>query len=214
MDRRPLKSRDRGWARALASLLVRWRIRPNAISIFSIVFALGAGAALIASRNAEGIPRVGLLIAAAAGIQLRLLCNLFDGMVAVEGKMASKTGDIFNELPDRIADPLIIVSAGYAIVRFYTLGPTLGWCAGLLAVMTAYVRVLAGSVRAKQDFCGPMAKQHRMATLTLAIIVDAIAGYLGFRDYTLMLALIMIIVGTIVTMVRRTRRMAAELESR
>jgi phosphatidylglycerophosphate synthase len=214
MDRRPLKSRDRGWAKALASLLVRWRVRPNAISIFSIVFALGAGAALIASRNAEGITRVGLLIAAAAGIQLRLLCNLFDGMVAVEGKMASKTGDIFNELPDRIADPLIIVSAGYAIVRFYTLGPTLGWCAGLLAVMTAYVRVLAGSVRAKQDFCGPMAKQHRMATLTLAIIVDAVAGYLGFRDYALMLALIMIIVGTIVTMVRRTRRMAAELESR
>src|SRR6202051_2290733 len=137
MDRRPLKSRDRGWARALASLLVRWRIRPNAISIFSIVFALGAGAALIASRNAEGMPRVGLLIAAAAGIQLRLLCNLFDGMVAVEGKMASKTGDIFNELPDRIADPLIIVPVGYAIIRFYSLAPALGLWAGPLAGVAA-----------------------------------------------------------------------------
>ena len=214
MDRRPLKTRERGWAKALASLLVRWRVRPNAISVFSIVFALGAGAALIASRNAEGVNRVVLLIAAAACIQLRLLCNLFDGMVAVEGKMASKTGDIFNELPDRIADPLIIVPAGYAIIRFYMLGPTLGWCAGLLAVMTAYVRVLAGSVRAKQDFVGPMAKQHRMATLTIAIIVDAVAGYFRYRDYALMLALIAIILGTIITMIRRTRRIAAELESR
>jgi len=214
MDRRPLKSRDRGWAKALASMLVRWRIRPNVISVFSIVLEQEAGIALIASRNAEGWQRVVLLIAAAACIQLRLLCNLFDGMVAVEGKMASKTGDIFNELPDRIADPLIIVPAGYAIIRFYALGPTLGWCAGLLAVMTAYVRVLAGSVRAKQDFVGPMAKQHRMATLTIAIIVDAIAGYLRFRDYALMLALIVIILGTIVTMIRRTRRMASELESR
>jgi phosphatidylglycerophosphate synthase len=214
MDRRPLKTRDRGWAKALASLLVRWRVQPNVISICSIVFALGAGVLLIASRDADGVNRVVLLIAAAACIQLRLLCNLFDGMVAVEGKMASKTGDIFNELPDRIADPLIIVPAGYAIIRFYSLGPTLGWLAGLLAVMTAYVRVLAGSVRAKQDFVGPMAKQHRMATMTIAILIDAIAGYLRFRDYALMLALITIILGTIITMIRRTRRIAAELESR
>lgn len=214
MDRRPLKTRERGWAKALASLLVRWRVRPNAISVCSIVFALGAGASLIASRNAEGVTRVVLLIAAAAGIQLRLLCNLFDGMVAVEGKMASKTGDIFNELPDRIADPLIIVPAGYAVIRFVTLGPTLGWCAGLLSVMTAYVRVLAGSVRVKQDFIGPMAKQHRMATLTMAILVDAVAGYLGYRDDALMLALIAIILGTVITMIRRTHRIAAELESR
>jgi phosphatidylglycerophosphate synthase len=213
MDRRPLKTRDRGWAKALASMLVRWRVQPNVISVFSVVFALGAGVALIASRNEEGVERVVLLVAAAVCIQLRLLCNLFDGMVAVEGKMASKTGDIFNELPDRIADPLIIVPVGYAIIRFYH-GATLGWLAGLLSVMTAYVRVLAGSVRAKQDFVGPMAKQHRMATLTIAIIVDAIAGYLRFRDYALMLALIAIILGTIITIIRRTRRMAAELESR
>jgi Phosphatidylglycerophosphate synthase len=214
MDRRPLKTRERSWAKALASLLVRWRVRPNAISVFSVVFAIGSGAAFLASRNADGTSRVALLIAAAAGIQLRLVCNMLDGMVAVEGKMASKTGDIFNELPDRIADPLIIVPAGYAVIRFYSLGPTLGWCAGLLAVMTAYVRVLAGSVRAKQDFCGPMAKQHRMATLTFAAVVDAAAGYLRFRDYALTLALIAIILGTIITMIRRTSRMAAELESR
>ena len=214
MDRRPLKTRERGWAKALASLLVRWRVRPNVISVLSVVFALGAGIAFFASREAAGIERVVLLVAAAACIQLRLLCNMLDGMVAVEGKMASKTGDIFNELPDRIADPLIIIPAGYAIVRFYTLGPTLGWCAGLLAVMTAYVRVLAGSVRAKQDFCGPMAKPHRMATLTIAAILDAVLGYLRFRDYALMLALILIILGTIITMIRRTSRIVAELESR
>ena len=80
--------------------------------------------------------------------------------------------------------------------------------------MTAYVRVLAGSVRAKQDFVGPMAKQHRMATLTIAIIIDAVAGYLHYRDYALMLALVVIILGTIITMIRRTRRIVAELESR
>lgn len=214
MDRRPLKTRERGWAKALASMLVRWRVRPNAISVFSIVFALGAGLSFFTSRDTTGWHRVALLLAAAVCIQLRLLCNMLDGMVAVEGKMASKTGDIFNELPDRIADPLIIVPAGYAIARFCALGPTLGWLAGLLAVMTAYVRVLAGSVRAKQDFCGPMAKPHRMATLTFAAIIDAVLGYLRFRDYALMLALVLIILGTIITMIHRTSRIIAELESR
>ena len=57
MDRRPLKTRERGWAKALASMLVRGRIRPNAISVFSIAFALGAAAVFIASRNAEEIGR-------------------------------------------------------------------------------------------------------------------------------------------------------------
>jgi len=50
--------------------------------------------------------------------------------------------------------------------------------------------------------------------MTIAIIVDAAAGYLRYRDYALMLALIAIIIGTIITMIRRTRRIAAELESR
>src|SRR5436190_16772419 len=193
LTRRPIKARDTKWASSIARWLAQVGLHPNTISLLSVVFAGLAGGCLALTSVSPTLWKILLFVAAAACIQLRLLCNLFDGMVAVEGKMASKTGDIFNELPDRIADPLIIVPAGYAIIRFWTLGPTLGWCAGLLAVMTAYVRVLAGSVRAKQDFVGPMAKQHRMATLTTAIIVDAIAGYLRFRDYALMLALIAII---------------------
>jgi len=114
-ERRPLKSRDRGWAKSLSSLLVRLRVRPNAISMSSILFATCAGVAFVMSRHAAGWHRAAWLIGAAAGIQLRLLANLFDGMVAVEGKMGSKSGEIFNDFPDRVADPLIIVPAGYAI---------------------------------------------------------------------------------------------------
>jgi len=179
----------------------------------SILFAACAGAAFVMSRNASGWHRVAWLIGAAAGIQLRLLANLFDGMVAVEGQMGSKSGEIFNDFPDRIADPLIIVPAGYAIAA-WSWGAPLGWLAGLLAVMTAYVRLLGGSMKLPQDFRGPMAKPHRMATLTAGAIVDAIAGFLGYRDYALVAALALIVVGTIITMARRTSRMHAELESR
>ena len=212
-ERRPLKSRETKWANALASTLVRLRIRPNLISLFSIVFALLACAGFLLSRNALGGQRLIWLLVAAAGIQLRLLCNLLDGMVAVEGKMGSKVGEIYNDFPDRIADPLIIVPAGYAIVTC-PWGVELGWLAGLLAVMTAYVRVLGGSMGVPQDFVGPMAKPHRMATLTFAAIADGVAGLFGYRDWLLAIALALIVVGTIVTMARRTARIARELEAR
>lgn len=208
-DRRPLKSRETTWAKAFASTLVRLHVKPNAISLFSIVFAGVACAGFLMSGYTLGVQRLLWLILAAAAIQLRLLCNLFDGMVAVEGKMGSKTGEIYNDFPDRVADPLIIVPAGYAIGL-----PELGWLAGLLAVMTAYVRVLGGSMGVRQDFVGPMAKPHRMAVMTVCAIGDGIAGLFGYAGALLIAGLVVIVLGTIVTMARRTARIAKELRAR
>ena len=42
-------------------------------------------------------------------MQLRLLCNMMDGLVAVEGGLKSKAGDLFNEAPDRIEDVILLV---------------------------------------------------------------------------------------------------------
>lgn len=205
MDRRPLETRDAGWAKALAHLLIRSGVSPNTISVVSVLFAAAAGACFLATSFIT--PHSSLLIAAAAFIQLRLLCNMLDGMVAVEGGRASKTGDVFNDLPDRIADLLIIVPAGHAVTTWMW-APELAWCAGALAVFTAYVRLLGGSLHLPQDFRGPMAKPHRMATLTIASIVEI------FWPYALLAALGLIAAGAIVTIARRTRRIMRELESR
>jgi phosphatidylglycerophosphate synthase len=212
-DRRPLTTRDTRWAKALASFLAKRRVSPNLISIASVFAAAIAGAALLWTREANGVERIVTLVVAAAFIQLRLLCNMLDGMVAIEGGMGSKSGEIYNDLPDRIADPLIIVPVGYAITRF-PFAIELSWCAGLLAVMTAYVRVLGGASGLPQSFAGPMAKPHRMATLTAACLVDAIAGWYGYRDFALAAGIALIIVGCIVTMVRRTARILAALDAR
>ena len=69
----------------MAQLLVKAHVSPNAISILSLVSAAGAGAALYFSGQTPPFERMWLLLLAAAGIQLRLLCNMLDGMVAVEG---------------------------------------------------------------------------------------------------------------------------------
>jgi len=213
-SRRPLKTRSRAWAIRLAAALARAGVSPNAISLASILFAAIAAAALAATGNVGDGWRAVLALAAAAGIQLRLLCNLLDGMVAVEGGRRTKSGELFNDVPDRIADAMIFVGAGYGL-PWPGWGGALGWAAALLAVLTAYVRMLGGAVGLAQDFCGPMAKQHRMAIMTgaclLAIGEGAVADY---RGRVLGLALVVIAVGSLLTSGRRLIRIKRRLEAR
>jgi phosphatidylglycerophosphate synthase len=157
--------------------------------------------------------RAGALIGAAAAIQLRLLCNLLDGMLAIEHDLRTKGGEIFNELPDRIADVLILVGAGFSVSTL-PYGAVLGWAAAIMALFTAYVRVLAGSLGLTQHFIGPMAKQHRMFTLTLATVISSIEAPLHQRSFGIYAALAIIVAGSLLTIVRRTRRMVAEVNGR
>jgi hypothetical protein len=92
--RRPLKTRQRVWAQTLARLLTRAGVTPNAISLASLVFAIAAGLSLASTARAEGSSRQVLFFTAAACIQLRLLCNMLDGMVAVEGGKRTVYGEI------------------------------------------------------------------------------------------------------------------------
>jgi phosphatidylglycerophosphate synthase len=200
--RRPLKVRGTGWANSMAKSLSRKNVTPNQISITSVVFA-GLGAiCLVASARYSGFAAMALLILTAAAIQLRLLCNLFDGMVAVEGGKSTPSGELFNDIPDRIADPLLLVSAGYAASSF-AWGIELGWLAGLLSVMTAYVRTLSASIGAPVNFAGPMAKQHRMATLTIACVIAAVEAVVSGTRWSLMIALLVIATGSVATVANR-----------
>jgi phosphatidylglycerophosphate synthase len=187
-------------------------VTPNQVSVASLVFA---ALAAVAFRNAGANPTsaVGWLIVAAAGIQFRLLCNLLDGLLAIEGGLKSKTGDLYNELPDRAADILILVGAGAAI-RVLPWGMTVGVAAALLAVLTAYVRLLGGSLGLAQDFGGPMAKQHRMFTLTVGALAAAIEHALRGTLIALYVAVAMIVVGSVVTLARRIRGIARGLQAR
>ena len=212
-SRRPLKSRDTGWAKAFAAALARRKVTPNSISVASVVFAAGSAATLFVSGQDFAHPRWLWLLVAAAFIQLRLLCNLLDGMVAVEGGMKTKSGEVFNDFPDRIADSLIFIATGYATLGL-PYGIVLGWSAALLAVFTAYVRMLGGAAGLPQSFIGPMAKQQRMAVMTIACILSTFETYLLRAGTVFWISLIVINAGCVVTIVRRTWIIVRELESR
>jgi|SRR5271170_3946126 len=213
MTRRPISARNTRWAAAVARFLSKRAIRPNMISIASAVFSAGAGACLAFTGYSIKSAVPWLFLAAAGLMQIRLLCNLFDGMVAVEGGFKTKSGEIFNELPDRFADAFIFIGAGYCFPVSQQL-PWLGWLAAALAILTAYVRALGASAGAAQQFCGPMAKQHRMAVMTTACVAAAVVFWLNINVPVIVWALGIVTVGSILTVFRRTYRIIKELESR
>jgi phosphatidylglycerophosphate synthase len=202
-NRRPLASRSSSWAIWLANALVRARISPNAISVASVVFA-SLGAYLLVC-----IPTAAGLVGAATCVQLRLLCNLFDGMVAIEGKRQSPTGGLYNEIPDRIADSLFMVGLGYAIDD-----PSLGWYGALAAAVTAYIRVLGGALGLPQSFRGPMAKQHRMAVVTAGCVLGAIELRIAGSHWILAAAAWIIAIGSTITCGTRALAIARLLRSK
>ncbi|MBD9510192.1 CDP-alcohol phosphatidyltransferase family protein [Ensifer sp. ENS10] len=205
-DRRPLASRNTRWAQAIARRLASMNVTPNRISQASMLAAAFAGLAFWLTGETQDGVRVTLFFAAALFCQLRLLCNLFDGMVAVEGGKGEADGPFWNEFPDRVADVFIFVGAGYGIGA-----PALGFAAAAFAVLTAYVRELGRANGAPSDFSGPMAKQHRMATITLAAVLSAFEGlWLGDGEI-LWAALLLISIGAALTALVRARRQIAWL---
>lgn len=208
-DRRPLASRDTGWARAIARRLSASGITPNRISMASMVMAGLAGAAFSLAGAVAAGPRAALLLAAALFCQLRLLCNLFDGMVAIEGGKQAADGPFWNEFPDRIADILILAGVGYGAGA-----PALGWAAAALAVLTAYTRELGRNCGLPADFSGPMAKQHRMATITAAALLSLPEPLWRGQGEVLVAALWLIAAGAAVTALRRAANIVRGLRAR
>lgn len=206
-NRRPLASRQTGWAAAVTRKLAATSVTPNQISIASMIFAGLAGICFWwAGSTAEAAARTALLIAAAAFCQLRLLCNLFDGMVAIEAGKSAPDGGFWNEFPDRVSDLVIFAGLGYGLGE-----PALGWAAAALAIFTAYVRELGRACGLPADFSGPMAKPQRMALVTGAAVLSILEPLWNGRNEILLVALWIVAIGSGFTVLRRSWRIVRTL---
>lgn len=220
-DRRAIPQRSTRWAAKAADILAAAKLTPNQISVGSVLFAAAGAAALIGSAFAENDAARGILLAvAAACIPLRLLLNMLDGMLAVEKGMSSPVGDIYNELPDRIADILFIAAAGFATIGLLTAGGidfgiVLGFTAATLAVLTAYIRSLGAALGTGNFFDGPLAKPHRMWLLMIGCLAAIAEPWLPWAPgWVLFCTLGLIALGSLFTCMRRLRRISAALRAR
>jgi phosphatidylglycerophosphate synthase len=202
-DRRPLASRSWRVSALLAHWLARRGASANLISLAGMAAGVLAGVAF-ASTGRVGFPAL-CWVAGALLVQLRLAANLLDGMVAIESGRASRVGELFNEVPDRVSDAATLVGLGYAAGG----APRLGDLAAVLALFVAYVRSAARCAGAPQDYSGPMAKQHRMFVVTVTALIAALdspawpAALFGQGAGWPAVGLALIVAGCVVTAVRR-----------
>jgi phosphatidylglycerophosphate synthase len=211
-DRRPIATRNRKWAQAATIWLASRNVSPNAISIAGMCACIVAGIALGVTSISDC--RI-LWLIAALGAQLRLTANMLDGMVALASGRASKTGELYNEVPDRVSDAAVFIGTGLA----WGGNITLGYIATILAIFTAYVRAAGKIAGAPNEFCGPMAKQHRMLVITLICLYAAFTPrswqVIAFSDSQIGLmtvGLVIIIAGCAITVIRRLGRIARVLK--
>ena len=212
-DRRPINARRWRFFEWMASRLAVAGVSANAISLVGMFSGIVAGLSLSLIVQASAWHHV-LWLAAAIFIQLRLIANLLDGMVAIQSGKASLVGELYNEVPDRVSDTATIVGAGLACGHV-----ALGFAAACVAVFTAYVRATGKAAGAPQQYCGPMAKPHRMALLTAISIYYGLTpaawhvSTLTAHDYPLLtVGLWVIVVGGLITAARRLSKIAKHLK--
>src|SRR5690625_4174349 len=218
-DRRAIPQRSTGWAAKLADAMYAAKLTPNMVSVGSVVFAVIGAAALIASTlvTSDGARAVWLVVTASC-IPLRLLLNMLDGMLAVEKGMHTPTGDLFNEVPDRIADLVLLAAAGYATAGIWAVGEfdwgvVLGWMAAAAAILTAYVRTLGAANGVGNFFAGPMAKPARMWVLVVASLASLFEPLFNGRGLFLAIAVALILLVSLVTVIMRLNRISQALHA-
>lgn len=213
-DRRPLRLREAGIWVPLAFALARRGVSPNAISAVGLAAGLASGVLLACTPHVTGdaLLRVVWLLAVGS-IALRGACNILDGVMAVETGQSTPVGLLWNEVPDRLTDAATLIGAGYALGA----DAEFGWAAALTAALVSYVRVQCRLAGAPMDYCGPMAKPMRMVVVALAALWMAATPVawkpswgIGGRG-PMALALAIVVVGGVMTLLRRLRRAAKAL---
>ncbi|MBU8538362.1 CDP-alcohol phosphatidyltransferase family protein [Falsiroseomonas tokyonensis] len=204
-DRRPIAARDLALTGRVAGWLVARGASANGISAAGMVAGLLAGLAFAGIAWAPEAARP-LWLVGALLVQLRLLANLLDGMVAIGRGIASPVGELWNEVPDRVSDTAVLLGLGVAAGS-----PAWGLAAALAAMATAYIRAVIKTAGAPSDFRGPMAKQHRMALVTVLAIWAGLAptAWFGPAITTAVLMAITLLAGA--TALRRLLAGAAAL---
>jgi phosphatidylglycerophosphate synthase len=206
-DRRPIPAREAQVSQRVAKFLAATGISANTISLFSVLFGIGAGISFALTAT-SATPKV-WWTSAALLIMLRLTANMLDGMVAIEKGEISAVGELFNEVPDRISDVAAFVGAGFAAHS----SPHLGYIAAILSLFIAYTRAMGNHMNVTGLFMGPMNKQQRMFSLIAMCLYYLFAPSEWQAMPVIIWVLWAINLGALLTIARRLRYIVIRVKS-
>lgn len=211
MDRRPAHAREAVPIMKFAGFCSNFGITPNQLSIAGIFFSLFAGICYLMVPRYSGY-EAQLYLLAVVFICSRALCNLSDGLIAIEYGRKTRSGEIYNDVPDRISDIFILVGASFS-VQGHPWAIHIGWSAASMALITAYIRVLGRAIGAKSYFVGPMSKNGRLWLIVPASLLEIASHYFPFGFSVIYYSLWIITVGSVITCLRRLRLIINEIEA-
>lgn len=193
-----VKPRFQQALRPALQFAVRRSLSANALTRAAVVVS-AIGGVTLAFSGAE--PR--LLLVAVPVVGLRLALNALDGMLARQTGTASPTGELLNELGDRLGDLLLLgglVLAGHADLR-------LGAVVIGVVALPAMVGITSRAAGGERRYDGPLSKPDRMVGLGVtAVLAQLVAPSTAVTLYLALLA-----VGVPLTALLRYRRAYAQL---
>lgn len=202
---------------ALAAWLRARGATPNGLSLFAVGLSALAGTAFFFALRDPPHYGAALLLFAALCLGGRIACNRLDGVLARRGGMVGKAGEVYSDAPDRLADALVFLGAGYGLTPWLPWARDLGWAVSLLAVGTAYVRVLGLACGLREHGEGPMPRRTRMIAMAVAALLAAAGLALDQTAavaWLMLAALAVVALGAALTIALRLRAIVRELESR
>jgi CDP-diacylglycerol---glycerol-3-phosphate 3-phosphatidyltransferase len=180
--------------------LVERRVHPDWLTGLALVLSIGGGACLYLAPEQPWLLALVPVIAV-----VRTALNALDGLVARSTGLARPWGEVFNELSDRIAD--VALFGGLTLA-----GPAsavLGGCAIVMMLLSSYLAILSKAAGGRRQYMGPMGKADRMVLLILACPI----GFFLPLDRVYNGTLAIVLVGCLVTLVRRAQATYADLQA-
>ena len=198
--RREISSRKLSIFHKAAHTLVTLGVKPNQISIVSSVAALMAGLALSQAGPRTELQNALLLVIALVGVQLRLFCNVIDGLMAIEGGLKNPHGGTLQRCSRSL---FLIFSLSLELaIRHHFLFPTVfSWVGSQRSLPYSQPTFAFWELLWELSIIlsGPMAKQHRMFVINIALVGTVIEDYFSSWGKCLALALAIIALGSLVT---------------
>jgi phosphatidylglycerophosphate synthase len=191
-----IKPRFRTGLRGLEHRLIARGVSADQLTTAGTVFALSAAASVLLSSLHPA-----WLIAVTPLVLLRLTCNALDGMVAVDTRTARPLGHVYNEFSDRVGDAAILTA-----VTVRTDNPWLGAAALVLVLLSSYLGTVAAAAGGTRQYIGVMGKADRMVLLAFAAPLAEVVGLPVLNDF-----LVLVAVGSVVTLTQRARAIRREL---
>jgi CDP-diacylglycerol---glycerol-3-phosphate 3-phosphatidyltransferase len=180
--------------------LVARRVHPDWLTGLALVLSIGGGVCLYAAPGQRWLLALVPVVAV-----VRTALNALDGLVARTLGLARPWGEVLNELSDRVADVALI--GGLALASPANL--LLGTGALVAMLLSSYLAILSKAAGGRRQYMGPMGKADRMVLL-------AIGAPLGFwlpLDWVYNGLLAIVLVGCLLTLVRRAQATHADLQA-